>query len=352
MTMHETTTHGVAKDTATTPDATTDATTAHGVTTDATTARGIGQRAGTFARQLVRFGLLQARCCAFAVALLGGMAVSTLLPSLPVTRYDLLLAYGVLLTAVGFLLGWETRREVAVVAVCHVLGLAFEMVKVRVGSWSYPEPGLAKAAGVPLYGGFMYAAVGSYVCRARRLLDLTVTGYRARATAAPAVLLYVNFLTHHWLPDLRLPLGALLLAATTGTWVHYTVVERRHRMPLAVSFALIGFFLWLAENIATYLGAWRYPYQLHGWEPVSVSKWVSWALLISVTFVICGTGRRDGALPPGLGRDEPAPDDQAVPGGVLGRAGGEGEVAAGGVVAVGGLGEGTGHGPDDARVTG
>ncbi|MDR6978580.1 uncharacterized membrane protein YoaT (DUF817 family) [Streptomyces sp. 3330] len=316
---------------------------------------GFARQLPCFARQLLCFAWLQARCCAFAVALLGGMAVSTLLPSLPVARYDLLLVYGVLLTAVGFLLGWETRREVAVVAVCHVLGLAFEIVKVRVGSWSYPEPGLAKIAGVPLYGGFMYAAVGSYVCRAWRLLDLDLTGYRSRATAVPAVGLYVNFLSHHWLPDLRLPLGALLLAATTGTRVHFTVVERRHRMPLALAFALIGFFLWLAENIATYLGAWRYPYQLHGWEPVSVSKWVSWALLISVTFVICGTGRGRGgatcALPPGPNADQPAPDDQPVPGGVLGRAGGEGEVAAGGVVAVGGLGEGTRHGPDDARVT-
>ncbi|WP_200309326.1 DUF817 domain-containing protein [Streptomyces adelaidensis] len=247
--------------------------------------------AGVISRQLLRFAWSQARCCAFAVALLGGMAVSKLLPALPVARYDLLLAYGVLLTGVGFVLGWETRREVAVVAVCHVLGLAFELVKVRVGSWTYPEPGLAKFAGVPLYGGFMYAAVGSYVCRSWRLLDLTLTGYRARVTALLAVGLYVNFLSHHWLPDLRLLLGGLLLAVTTGTWAHYTIGERRHRMPLALSFALIGFFLWLAENIATYLGAWRYPYQLHGWEPVSVSKWVSWALLISVTFVIGGAGR-------------------------------------------------------------
>lgn len=85
------------------------------------------------------FGWLQARACAFAVALFAGMAASTLLPPLPVARYDLLLAYGVLLTGVGHLLGWETRREIAVVAVCRVLGLAFELVKVRVGSWSYPR---------------------------------------------------------------------------------------------------------------------------------------------------------------------------------------------------------------------
>jgi uncharacterized membrane protein YoaT (DUF817 family) len=249
-------------------------------------------RTEVIVRQVARFAWLQARSCAFAVALFAGMAVSKLLPPLPVARYDLLLVYGVLLTGIGCLLGWETRREVAVVAACHVLGLAFELVKVYVGSWSYPEPGLTKIAGVPLYGGFMYAAVGSYVCRSWRLFGLTLTGYRARATAAPAVALYVNFLSHHWLPDLRWPLGALLLAVTTGTWVHFTIDERRHRMPLALSFVLIGFFLWLAENIATYLGAWTYPYQLDGWEPVSVSKWASWALLISVTFVICGSPRQ------------------------------------------------------------
>ncbi|MGW1725763.1 DUF817 domain-containing protein [Streptomyces sp. NPDC002306] len=258
----------------------------------------ITRGAGLFIRQLARFGWSQARCCAFAVALLGGMAGSTLLPPLPVARYDLLLAYGVLLTVAGLSLGWESRREVAVVAVCHLLGLAFELVKVRMGSWSYPEPGLTKVAGVPLYGGFMYAAVGSYVCRSWRLMGLTLTGYRPRATAVLAVGLYVNFLSHHWLPDLRWALGGLLIAVTTGTWVHFVIATRRYRMPLAVSFALIGFFLWLAENIATYLGAWTYPDQVHGWEPVSVSKWASWALLISVTFVISAVRADTGPVTP------------------------------------------------------
>lgn len=250
---------------------------------------------GVFVGQLALFGRLQARCCAVAVALFAGMAVAKLLPPLPVAHYDLLLAYGVLLTCVCHLLGWETRREVAFVAVCHVLGLVFELVKVHMGSWSYPEPALTKIAGVPLYGGFMYAAVGSYGCRTWRLLDLSLTGYRARGTTVLAVLLYANFLTQHWLPDLRWVLGALLLLATSGTWMHFTVGSRRHRMPLALSFTLVGFFLWLAENIATYLGAWRYPSQSHGWEPVSVTKWASWALLITVIFALRALWRTEPA---------------------------------------------------------
>lgn len=42
-------------------------------------------------RRLLIFGWLQARCCAFAVALLGGIAASRLLPGLPVARYDIVL---------------------------------------------------------------------------------------------------------------------------------------------------------------------------------------------------------------------------------------------------------------------
>jgi uncharacterized membrane protein YoaT (DUF817 family) len=70
-------------------------------------------------------------------------------------------------------------------------------------------------------------------------------------------------------------------------------VRRRH--PPALSFVLIGFFLWLAENLATYVGAWRYPYRLHGRQPVGLEKSGAWALLISVTFVLAAlafNGRR------------------------------------------------------------
>lgn len=65
-------------------------------------------------------------------------------------------------------------------------------------------------------------------------------------------------------------------------------------MPLALSFVLIGFFLWVAENAATYVGAWSYPHQLGGWQPVPLSKFGAWALLISVTFVLVAGGGRGG----------------------------------------------------------
>ncbi len=242
-------------------------------------------------RRLLGFAWIQTRACAFAIALLSGVAASALLPGLPVARYDLLLVYGVLLTLLFWARGWESKRDLAVIAVCHVIGLAFELVKVSLGSWSYPEPAVMKFAGVPLYGGFLYAAVGSYVCRAWRLFDLGLVRYRPRATAVLAAAVYLNFFTHHWLPDIRWPLAAALLAVTAGTWVHYTVRAVRLRMPLALSFVLIGFFLWLAENLATYVGAWRYPYQLDGWQPVGVDKFGAWALLISITFVLVATSR-------------------------------------------------------------
>ncbi|MDH2389123.1 DUF817 domain-containing protein [Streptomyces sp. HNM0663] len=244
-------------------------------------------------RQLLRFGWMQARCCAFAVALVGGIAVSGVLPEMPVARYDLVLVYGIGLSLLAWKVGWDEARDLAVIGGCHLIGLLFELVKVRMGSWSYPEEAWTKVAGVPLYGGFLYAAVGSYVCRAWRLFELRVDGYRPRVMAVLAAAVYLNFFTHHWLPDVRWVLAVLLLAAAAGTWVRFTMGAREYRMPLALSFVLIGFFLWVAENAATYVGAWSYPHQLGGWQPVSVAKFGAWALLISVTFVLAaGSGAR------------------------------------------------------------
>lgn len=56
-------------------------------------------------------------------------------------------------------------------------------------------------------------------------------------------------------------------------------------MPLVVAFWLIGFFVWLGENIATYFKAWYYQHQLNGWDLVSRSKVLSWTIMVVVAVV-------------------------------------------------------------------
>lgn len=252
-------------------------------------------RAGRLLAQFTRFGLAQAGACAFAGCVFVGLGLSAVLP-LPLARYDALLVYLVAVTAVFWALRLESGRELLAILGFHAVGLAFELFKVQMGSWAYPEPALTKIGGVPLYSGFMYAAVGSYVTRAWRLLDLRLTGYRRAATAVVAAVVYLNFFAHHWLPDLRALLAVAVLAVTWGTWVYFTVGRTRYRMPLALSFVLIGFFLWLAENLATLLGAWRYPDQAETWTMVSLSKFGSWTLLVTVSFVLVVAWKRRHAL--------------------------------------------------------
>ncbi|MGE9809623.1 MULTISPECIES: DUF817 domain-containing protein [unclassified Janibacter] len=240
------------------------------------------------AAQLLRFAWLEASACAFAVVIFAGLALSTIVP-LPIARYDALLLYGIAATAAFWALRLETGREVLATGAFHVVGLVFEVLKVHLGSWSYPEDALTKVAGVPLYSGFMYAAVGSYIARAWRLFDLRLTKYRHGLTAVVAAAIYANFITHHVLPDVRVLLAVVLIGVTWGTWVHFTVGEERYRMPLALSFVLIGFFLWLAENVSTIFRAWQYPDQADGWSMVHVGKFGSWALLVVVSFVLVAT---------------------------------------------------------------
>ena len=168
----------------------------------------------------------------------------------------------------------------------HLVGLGLELFKVHVGAWSYPGDASTKLAGVPLFAGFMYASVGSYICQAWRRFDLRVSGYRPLPATLVALAIYANFFTHFWLPDLRCLLAVLLVVVLRGCRVHFTVGRQRHRMPLSVSFLLIGAFLWAAENAATFLDAWKYPNQSSVWQVVHADKLGAWALLVSLSFVL------------------------------------------------------------------
>jgi uncharacterized membrane protein YoaT (DUF817 family) len=256
----------------------------HTVTTQGAAA-GIPSRVVFGCLQLLRFGRLEAVSCLFPFAVFAALALSKYV-ELPIPRYDALLLFCVALTILFRLVGLETWREVAVICAFHLVGLELELFKVQVGSWQYPGDAVTKVGGVPLFAGFMYAAVGSYICQGWRRFDLRVSGYRPIPTTVLAVAIYANFFTHHWIVDLRIPIAIALLVTLRRTWVFYTVGVRRYRMPLALSFVLIGFFLWIAENAGTFLDAWNYPDQVDVWRLVHPAKFGAWALLVSMSFVL------------------------------------------------------------------
>lgn len=236
-------------------------------------------------RDFLLFVRIEAQCCLFAVAIFGGLALSKLLP-LPMPRYDFLLLYCLAVQALMLLTRVETFDEALVVGLFHVFGLALELFKTHHGSWAYPEFAYTKFWGVPLYSGFMYAAVASYIVQAFRRLDLHFSEYPSWTANVFALLLYVNFFTNAWIPDQRWGLAAALTALMWKTRVDFRLGERRYAMPLVLSFALIGLFIWLAENIATWFGAWQYPQQREVWHGVHYSKISSWALLVILSFVL------------------------------------------------------------------
>src|SRR5690242_16098837 len=104
--------------------------------------------------ELAAFGVHCALACLFPVAIFAALAALRVVPH----RYDLMLVVclGVQVWMVQAKL--ETHGEAKVITLFHLLGLAMEIHKVRVGSWAYPDAAWTKVAGVPLYSGFMYAS--------------------------------------------------------------------------------------------------------------------------------------------------------------------------------------------------
>nr|WP_220041030.1 DUF817 domain-containing protein [Niallia circulans] len=241
-------------------------------------------------KQLVYFGWEQALSCVFPVVIFASLVFTKIidLPLLP--RYDWLLLICLLMQWGMVRSGLETKDELKVITVFHLIGLALELFKVHMGSWSYPEEAYTKILGVPLYSGFMYASVASYLCQAWRRLNVKLVKWPPFIVVVPlAAAIYLNFFTHHYWLDIRWILSGLVIIVFWKSWVLYEVNGTSYRMPLALSFVLIGFFIWIAENIATYFSAWEYPNQAEAWSLVHLGKVSSWLLLVIVSFLIVAT---------------------------------------------------------------
>jgi uncharacterized membrane protein YoaT (DUF817 family) len=248
---------------------------------------------GQFWHEFLIFGVKQAWACLFA-----GVLITCILGTYifypahaALTRYDFL--FLIALSTQVFLLTMKFERweEAKVIAIFHVVGTIMEIFKTAKGSWIYPEANLIRIAGVPLFSGFMYSTIGSYMVRCWHLFDFQFSSYpNAKWTWLLAILIYANFFTHHYMVDLRWPLFALTAVIFARTWIHFTCDKIPRRMPLLLGFFLVAVFIWLAENIGTFSAVWLYPHQLHhDWSPVGIEKLGSWFLLMIISIVLVTT---------------------------------------------------------------
>jgi len=246
-------------------------------------------RISAFLYEFLRFGVKQAWACLFG----GAMVVLIVATHYAypkdafLSRYDFLFIAA--LTIQCLMLGFrlETLDEAKVILIYHIIGTAMEVFKTGAGSWVYPEAAFFRIGGVPLFSGFMYASIGSYIARCWRLFDFYFAHHPPlRMLLLLSVVIYLNFFSHHYMIDLRWLLFIASIILMHKTWIHYRIWHTHRRMPLLLGLFLVSLFIWFAENLGTWAHAWTYPHQAAGWGMVSFGKLGSWFLLLIVSYTL------------------------------------------------------------------
>ena len=242
-----------------------------------------------YAYEFLLFGLKQAWACLFGGAMLALLILTHFFwpADAVIARYDFLVVSAVLIQGLLLATRLERMEEALVILIFHVVGTGMEVFKTAHGSWTYPEASILRIGGVPLFSGFMYACVGSYMARAIRLFEIRFERYPPLwGPWMLAVLAYLNFFTHHYLPDIRWGLYALSVLLFGRAWFQFTPDTKVRRMPMLMGFLLVALFIWIAENVGTFTSAWVYPSQKDGWSLVPIGKLGSWYLLMMLSFAL------------------------------------------------------------------
>jgi len=242
-----------------------------------------------FLYEFIRFGIKQGWACLFGGLLLALLVATHLFypKDAWLTRYDFLVLAALAIQIAMLKFGLETWEEAKVILIFHIVGTLMEIFKTSQGSWIYPEASILRIYGVPLFSGFMYAAVGSYIARVWRLFDFQFTWHpRMWAVCLLAIAVYINFFTHHYTIDIRLLLFAAALVLFGPATVHYRIWRQHRSMPLLLGLVLVALFIWFAENLGTFTRAWAYPNQKDGWAMVSIAKLGSWFLLMLISYTL------------------------------------------------------------------
>jgi uncharacterized membrane protein YoaT (DUF817 family) len=270
------------------------------IAADERIARWAGKRTGTtFIYEFVRFGIKQAWACLFGGALVALIIATSLWEGAALGRYDFLFLAAVVIQIA--MLAWrlETVEEAKVIALFHIVGTVMEIFKTSIGSWVYPDTAIFRIGGVPLFSGFMYASIGSYIARSWRLFDFRFTNHPPLWTLyLLSIAIYANFFADHYHVDLRIFLFAMLALLFGRTWLYYKIHHRHRRMPLLLGLFLVALFIWFAENFGTFTRTWLYPSQMGGWVMVPFAKLSSWLLLMTISYVMVAWVNKPQAYDP------------------------------------------------------
>ena len=242
-------------------------------------------------RELLWIARQQVFACIFGILLLAGiLATRSWNADEILSRQDFLFLYALGLQGCLIAFRLENKAEFKVILAFHVLATLMEWFKTSpaIGSWQYPGEGaIFRIYQVPLFAGFLYSAVGSYIARSWRLFDIRFEKYPPISlTVGLASLAYLNFFTHHYTFDIRWLLTAASILLFGKTKISFLTGVRRSKLPLLPVLISVAFSIWIAENIGTYARAWIYPGQESGWTLVSIQKFWAWYLLMMLSFVL------------------------------------------------------------------
>jgi uncharacterized membrane protein YoaT (DUF817 family) len=253
------------------------------------------RRTTAFLYEFLRFDVKQGWACLFGGIMVGLLVTTYLLypRGAALSRYDFLFLAAVTVQAGMLYFRLETIEEAKVILLFHIVGTAMEVFKTAVGSWIYPEYAVFRIAGVPLFSGFMYASIGSYIARSWRLFDFQFTRHPpVWALYILSIGIYVNFFAHHYAVDLRIGLFVAMALLFGRSWIHYRIWHGRRQMPLLLGLFFVALFIWVAENIGTLTSTWLYPHQRAAWSMVSLGKLSSWFLLLIISYVMVAAVNR------------------------------------------------------------
>jgi uncharacterized membrane protein YoaT (DUF817 family) len=251
-----------------------------------------------FCVELWHFFTANLRASHFGVFLLSLFLLTEVITIPFISRYDFIFLAAVSFQVCALVFRFEKFKEFFVIVLFHILATGMELFKTHpsIGSWKYPgiENALFVLGSVPLFAGFLYSSIGSYISRAFVFLKLTYEHFpRYYHLWIVAFLIYLNFFTHHFFYDIRLFLFSYIFIIFFKTKVRFEAYRKERTMPFLLTVLLTSFFVWIAENIGTLTRIWLYPNQLEYWRLVPFDKIGSWFLLLILSFALVSIIYRD-----------------------------------------------------------